>query len=570
MIRYNKKWITLLVLPLILTGCYDLDRYPSDKLSEANFPTSQEQADQLMAGVYNGLQSDNAFGLAFSMDCLGGISTGYDPPSYYNVMRGTYAINNSQVLNKWTNLYEGVARANNALQQLYKTGMSNDLIAQYKGEAKFLRALFYFELLDFFGGVPLYDETVVVSKSYADMKNPRNTAQEVRDFIIKDLDSAAVALPVQWDDANHGRATKYAAVALKGKVLLWNKQYQEAADCFQQVIDSKQYALYDDYAGLFKPGGDDSSEMIFAIQNIGGVGTNYGMPMALYMGSRETYGSCWNNVMPSSYFVDTYEYKDGRPFDWEELFPGFTTDKTVKATTFRSTMGADNKVAAYPEAKEKLLEMYSQRDPRMSASIILPYTHYTGWYANAIEECEFVIAPKVNSGLGYIRTNGNYENYLWRKFVPEGNMDGAINNRLDVPINFPLIRYADVLLMLAECKNELGDQNGAVSLINEVRARPSVDMPGINSGPSYLSATTKEEVFERIKHERAVELACEGHSFSDMKRWGLLTTLNGRIEGDITGRQRFRRNVTERDYLWPIPLSEIDQNPSLEQNPGWE
>jgi hypothetical protein len=147
-------------------------------------------------------------------------------------------------------------------------------------------------------------------------------------------------------------------------------------------------------------------------------------------------------------------------------------------------------------------------------------------------------------------------------------MDGAINNREDTPINFPLIRYADVLLMLAECYNEQNKQDDAVDLINEVRAR--VGMPGINSGPAWLAATTKDQVFERIKHERAVELAAEGHRFGDFKRWGLLETLNGKAEKGFTGKTYYTKVVRERDYLWPIPQTEIDQNPNLTQNPGWE
>ncbi len=90
-------------------------------------------------------------------------------------------------------------------------------------------------------------------------------------------------------------------------------------------------------------------------------------------------------------------------------------------------------------------------------------------------------------------------------------MNGEINNREDTPINFPLIRLADVYLMYAECKNELDDQTTAVEYINKVRQRPSTNMPAINSGATWLKATTKSEVFERIKHERAVELIAEGH-----------------------------------------------------------
>jgi len=78
--------------------------------------------------------------------------------------------------------------------------------------------------------------------------------------------------------------------------------------------------------------------MIFAIQNIGGVGKDHGMPMCFYMGSRETFGSCWNNVMVATTFVDTYENKDGTPFNWEDWFPGFTTNDNVKKQTFRAEL----------------------------------------------------------------------------------------------------------------------------------------------------------------------------------------------------------------------------------------
>ena len=558
----------LLTLTFSLSGCYDLDRTPADQLSSGTFFKTQEHADEAMMGVYNMLQNENVFGLQFSMDCLGGIGFGYDDASYQTIQRGIYDVKSSQVANKWRNLYEAIARANIVLQNVDKCDMSDELKSQYKAEAKFLRGLFYFTLMDFFGGVPIYDETFVVADNFNKMMNPRNSKDEVRTFVLKDLDDAIAGLPEQWNSSNYGRATKYAAIALKGKVLLYNKQYQEAADCFQQVIGSGKFALYKDYAGLFKPGGDENSEMIFAIQNMGGVGTDHGMPMAFYMGTRETYGSDWNNVMVAQDFVDSYEYKDGRPFNWDDWFPGVMESKTNKAriNVFRSTLSS-GKVTKYAEGKEKLLEMYQQRDPRMMATVILPYTTYKGWYANAPEDCEFVIAPSIISGKGYIRVNQNFEAYLWRKFVPEYDMDGAINNRADTPINFPLIRYADVLLMMAECENELGHQDLAVSLINQVRER--VGMPGINSGPDYLKANSKEEVFERIKHERAVELAGEGHSFSDLKRWGLLETLNGRGEYDITGKFRYTRSVTERDYLWPIPADEREKNPNLEQNPGW-
>ena len=268
-----------------------------------------------------------------------------------------------------------------------------------------------------------------------------------------------------------------------------------------------------------------------------------------------------------------YEYKDGRPFDWDEFAPGFNEDNAVKEEVFVSKLTSDNKqVEEYTPYKEKLLVMYDERDPRMQVSIILPYTMYKGWASNAPKDCEYVLV-KSGSTLavnGMIQADGNLNNYLWRKFVPEYDMDGMINNREDTPINFPIIRYADVLLMLAECYNEMdGRRDEAVALINEVRAR--VGMPGINSGPTWLAANSKEEVFERIKHERAVEFACEGLRFSDLRRWGIYEqTMNGKTKVNIYGDSFYSHSVTTRDNLWPIPGSERDKNPLLEQNPGWD
>ena len=182
-----------LALTMSLTGCYDLDRYPTDKLSSATYFKTEEHAKSAIVGVYSRLQNDNVFGLQFSMDCLGGIAMGYDNASYSNIQRGTYDVTNSQVSSKWSNLYESIARANIVLQNIDRCSMSDELKAQYKAEARFLRALFYNELLNFFGGVPIYDETTDVSKDFANMKNPRSTADQVRKFILDDLAVACTA-----------------------------------------------------------------------------------------------------------------------------------------------------------------------------------------------------------------------------------------------------------------------------------------------------------------------------------------------------------------------------------------
>lgn len=630
----------------LTTGCYDLDVYPEGELSSGTFFKTQDHADQAMMGVYNMLPEEHVFGRQYGFDCLGGIGCGYDAPSYKTIANGTYTTTNGDVSNKFKYLYEGIARANIVLQNVDNCDMTDELKLRYKAEAKFMRALYYFTLMDFWGGVPIYDETTIVEDEFLDMLKGKSSFEDVRKFVIADLDEAIKYLPVTWDDANKGRATSGAALALKGKVLLYSatlpivdgvktgdaKYYDEAKACFEEVMgltpDSKYagvYALHDggtkaeDYAELFTPTAENCSEMIFSVQNIGGVGQNFGMPLAIYLGTRSTFGSGWNNVMASTDFVDSYEWEDGTPFKWTEskTIGGYTwagypdydvvtpevteenpladdgeTDPNKKYTKRKNVYlerervffsyfkikddDGDGKnksyditqIDRYTPEKQNLLDMYEHRDPRMAVSIILPYTMYKGWYANAPKDCEFATGPSMgsfNESNGFIRLNDNNFKYPWRKFVPEYDMNGEITDRYDTPINFPLIRLADVKLMYAECLlfGSTHDIQGAIKQINEVRAR--VEMPTV-------SASTVDEAFKKLRHERQVELACEGHSFSDMKRWGLLEeTLNGKPVETITGNVEFTRVVTSRDYLWPFPQSEIDKNPELKkgQNPGW-
>ena len=578
-----KKYRILLgafVASMCLNSCYELDRYPADQISDGIFWQTETHAKQGIMGVYAALREDNAFGMRFAYDCMSDIGVGYDSQGFGPVILGTYSDRHALVEDKWKSLYDGVMRANLVLQKVPGIeSMSEELKTQYLAEARFLRALYYFELYNFYGALPLYDESVNLSTDYNDLKKPRSSEEQVVQFILADLDATVNSnLPVKRIQDDYGRVTLGAAYALRGKVYLYTKEYAKAAKDFEEIIldpsgKGYNYSLYADYAKLFTPEGDQSDEMIFAIQNSGGVGKDYGMPMTFYMGSRATYGSCWNVVLPSATLVGMYEYKDGKPFDWEEVIPGFSSTD-VKDRTFVSVLAEGGKtVASYPEYKDKLLEMYSKRDPRMNETIIMPYTTYPGWVNNQPKTCEFIIARNIapNETNGFIRLSpARTESYIFRKFVPEGNMNGEINNREHTPINFPILRLADVYLMYAECKNELNDQATAVEYINKVRQRPSTNMPAINSGPAWLKASSKEEVFTRIKHERAVELIAEGHRWFDLRRWGIaLEVLPGDVYG-ITGRRLVTRVFTEKDLLWPVPGVEIERNPDLKpNNPGW-
>lgn len=568
------SWMLMLA---VLTGCYDLDRAPFDQPSSSTFWKTEDQCKQGLMGVYAALKNTDLYGKMFMIDVNSDVAAGYD--QYEALQFGTCTPRTGFLNGKWQNGYNAIQRANLAIRSIGEAPIGETVKNQMVGEAKFLRGLIYFHLLDYFGGLPLYDETTDLEKDFNDLMLPRSTAEETRAFIIKDLTEALSAgLPKAWPADNYGRVTLGAVYALLGKVYLYNKDYKQAIVSLEEVTKPEYgYRLFDDYAGLFNLTGHTCEEMIFSIVNLGGVGNNYGMPLCFYAGTRNSYGSCWNNTVPSANLADMYEYTDGRPFDWDEVFPGYTTDNKVRERVYRVTMDDEGKnVVNMPAEAETVKALYARRDPRLSATVIAPYTTYLGWYSNAPKQMTFLLAKNtkgdviaLNESNGYMRNNkGGWETYFWRKFVPEGDWDGAITNREHTPVNFPVIRLADVFLMLAESYNEDGNQAKAVEYINRVRAR--VNMPAINSGPAYLEARTKEAVFERIFRERAFELAGEGIRDSDLRRWGLSEKLLNRVEYGITGKTMFTRKFNkDRDYLWPVPASEIEINPALKQNPGW-
>ncbi len=158
-----KKYILFLAVAGLMSSCYDLDQYPHDKLNSGTFWKTETHAHQGMMSIYASLKNENVFGGYWA--CDGASDIAWDDTWMYGVNVGTYTDRGGIIEGKWQGLYECVARANLLLQNIDNVEMAEDLKLQYKGEAKFLRALCYFELLDFYGGVPLYDEKTIVSNS---------------------------------------------------------------------------------------------------------------------------------------------------------------------------------------------------------------------------------------------------------------------------------------------------------------------------------------------------------------------------------------------------------------------
>lgn len=581
----NISYLLIVIVSLSLSSCYDLDTSPGDKVPASAFYKTEAHVKQALMGIYAEMKVDQAFGLYFMFDNLGETAYGYDAQAYNAAFLGSYTARTAFVQDRWSALYDGIRRANAFISNVSATTAINDTQkGEYIAEAKFLRALFYFALLDFYGGVPYYDETTDVNADFANMKNPRSSASDIRGYIISDLDEAIAKLKPTVAAADYGRATKGSAYALRGKVYLYNKEWPKAISDFEEIVynktDNYGYVLYPDYKELFALyNGKKSNEMIFAIQNIGSAGNTLGMKLDFYLGTRNSFGSCWNNSVPSCDLVDMYEYPDGKPFNWDDVYPGYNAgDATFRRDLLNVKLASDGKsIESLMNADTaKILNTYKNRDPRLMATAIVPYSNYIGWNSNATRNMLFVLNATTggspNESNGFMRNNsGSWVTYFWRKFVPESNLGGAITDRAHTPFEFPLIRLADVLLMLSEAYNENDQLDKAVVELNKVRARTSVNMPGLNSGPSWMAVTSKDDMTTRIRKERAIELAAEGHRFSDLRRWGIAKdVLAKRPARNIYGGVQYTHEFVDRDWLWPIPGVEIERNPAIEQNPNWQ
>ena len=570
---------TMLLAAMTFTGCYDLETYPGDKVNEGTFYKTGDHAHQGLMGIYGMLRLNEAYGYQFCFDHLGDIAYGYN---YYMMFLATYTDRDGTIQAHWQTFYDGIHRVNTFIRSVKGMGgiITDEQINEYVAEAKFLRAMFYFSLTDLFGGVPYYDESTNVNEEFMNLKQPRSSLEEVRAHILEDLDEAIKYLPVEHAASEYGRATKGAAYALRGKVYLYDKEWQSAINDFEEIVYNKSnnygYDLDDDYARVFKLyNGAKSPETVFSIQNKSGVGTEYGMQIQALMGCRGAYGSCWNNTVPSTQLVDMYEFKDGRPFNWDEIFPGYNamTPEQRKELLSVEMDGAGAIVGLREADTAKILSAYTCRDPRLMATVIVPYSHYMGNIGRTTNvDLIFALDHNLsgNANGGTIQNNAGWVSYLYRKFVTEGDQGGAISNRLHTPFAFPLIRFADVLLMLSEAYNEAGQLDKAVIEFNKVRTR--VGMPGLNSGPEWMVVSNKEQMAERIRKERAVEFAGEGLRVSDLRRWGYEIahkTLNNVDAVNIYGEPIYTHLFTERDMLWPIPGVERERNDALTQNPGW-
>lgn len=559
-----------------------LDTNPYDSVGSEKMWTNENLTDMGVMAIYEALRYSKVGLEIYFYDEFGFTGQGRDVTS---LCSGSITAGNSLFSDTWKQLYEGVSRANDAIANIpAKSPVSEEKKRRLVAEAKFMRAYFYYRLNELFKGVPVYLEPTAVDA----FTKGRETEAKVWEVVLNDLADciAEPLLPDRYEKGNagYGRATKAAAYALRGKTYMWMKEYAKAEADFRKVGELGHKLFDGPYRMLFKEENEQCEEMIFTVQNVGMKG--YGSTTQFRLGTRVSFGSCWNTYLPNPDFVESYENADGSPFDWEDYIPGYSamtprerevfflrdglTDEEIQ--TFREK-GAD--MSKYlPEGNEaRIKKVYENRDPRLTASVITPYSTYFG--AIDTEEHTYTLRWPYR---GYdtrepfdIRTHtSTIFYYLYRKYVYEGASETPARDYC--PIDQPLIRYADVLLLLAEALNEQGKTDEAIPYVNQVRRRAGAAL--LNSNV-YTQVKGQEDLRRRIRNERRWEFVIEGVNFFDEMRWRTWKETkfnNGGPSGTkgVTGEIIFA-NTWLGDYLyaWPIPAVECERNGNLVQNEGW-
>lgn len=580
-----KKLLTILFLATLFTACRRdlLDTAPYNAASSETMWTTDGLTDLGVTGVYQAMRLSIATGGAtgnelYQLDRLGftGQATSADA-----LLNGTITSSSGLFSANWQQLYEGVTRANDAIVNIpLKSPSADTKKAKYVAECKFMRAYYYSRLNQLFKGVPLYLEPVVT----AGANKPRETEAAIWDQVIKDLTDAINEpnLPLKTNTP-YGHATKGAAYALRGKAYMYKQDWAKAIADFQSVRDAGYRLFTGSYAALHQTANEQSDEMIFSIQHIN-LANGFGSTTQFYCGSRSSFGSCWNNYLVSPNLVDLYENVNGSPFNWDAIIPGYTNmpaaqrevyffrdGLTAAEITAARTRGLDMSLYLPTGNEARIKRVYENRDPRLNAVVIVPYSTYLGRPQNGADQ---VYTSRWPARLESAPTFDLFTDtrslfyYLYRKYVYEGSTQ--LVDRVSGPTDFPVIRYADVALMWAEALNEQAFSQEAITLVNSVRSRAGVGL--LNSSPA-TTVTTQADLRERIRNERRREFPNEGINYFDEMRW---KTWKEKVFYPGNGiKQIWGANVATYsyggDYLynWAVPATEIQMNNALLQNTGW-
>ncbi|GJM33970.1 MAG: outer membrane protein [Saprospiraceae bacterium] len=491
----------------MLSACEDdLNLTPISDAGSNGFYNNADDFEQAVSGIYASF----------------GVQNNADYPSLYVIMdesrsdniyapgqsgvRDWNAINNfltsistlGTIKNVWNVTFNGIMRANTVLDQLIeKKGVIEDpnLSVRFEAEAKFLRAYFYFDLVKWFGKVPIFDTFVTPTEA---LSIGRSSVAEVYDLIISDLEFAINNLPESYGGADKGRATSLAAKGILARVYLTRSgpklhpdgpclstnEYQQALDLLNDIIGSQKFSMADDFSAIFDYDNEGNSEIVWDLQFIGG------------------------GIGAGGYFPTEY-YDEG----WARInlpFPGGNPGDGSKRVS------------------EDLLNSYEEGDLRVEPTFLI----------------------------GYVGDSGdNIDAKFYDKFM---NTTKAGGDRFDWSLNYPVLRFTDVLMLKAECilQGASGNQSEVDDIVNAVRDRAGLGM---------VSNVTLETLME----ERRREFAGENLRWDDLVRTGMvIDVMNNYITNEDNSGKMLQ--VSNNSIIYPIPQDQLDVKEGLyQQNPGY-
>ncbi len=459
---------------------------------------------------------------------------------------------------KWAVSYEGIARANTVLRNV---GKAADMPASDKtrvtAEARFLRAVYYFELQKHFNKVPYIDEAT------AEPGKVKNSGT-VWTQIEADFKAAYDALPET--QAAAGRANKWAAGAFLGKAYLFQKKYTEAAAILETVIASgkttngAKYGLVDNFADAFSATTENNKEHIFSVQAAAGTGTEQNAQPELVLNFTYTSPAvgCCGFFQPSIDASNSFRTNaNGLP-----LLDG---SYNSPANAIKNDQGIASATAFTLDA--------GNVDTRLDHTVGRRGVPYIDWGDHP--------------GQSWVRDQADAGPYSPKKLMVSkaafaSTTDGSSWTRGFTALNFPVMRFADVLLMAAEAHLEKAgpDLTKAKDYINLVRARAALPVNNITAAVktkvgTYTALATQAEARTALRMERKLELSQEGHRFFDLVRWGIAAdeinkylAFESALLKSRFGGVKFTANKNE---YFPIPQTQIDLQGKdvLTQNPGY-
>lgn len=573
----KKNILSLTVASIILaTSCTSMDMTPKSQGNSESWYTTETELNMAVNEFYI---------LGYWQEPLLASEQWTDNFTYRNtnrgeggsVLDGTLTGQTWYCYNLWQQSYKLISRANSLLNNIHRAesaGLSENLIARYKAEACFARACKYMDLLFFFGDVPYIDRYYTIKETETQLK--RTPVSEIIPKVYEDFDYAIENLPVSYSPSS-SHATKGAALAMKARFAMYMKDYVTMAEAAKACIDLNVYSLEPDFAKLFLQSTKENAEKVF----------------------------CIPRSITSSVVLDQWYVKNGLPRN----AGGYAAD-TPSWDLLASFLCTDG----LPIDESPLFDPHNpfkNRDPRCAMTIVEFGTEHCGY----IYDPSPAAKTTTNTTTGASQTNqdsrinnqyASFNGLVWKKGIDASWTE----NGLQVENDYLIMRYAEVLLMYAEAKIELGEIDDSVlDAINQVRARAY----GVNSSmtDSYPAVTTTDQASLRkaVRIERRMEFAKEGRRYMDLIRWDLAKkalnsynyinlAANDCLEQvvnkglwfwpetpqiDEDGLADFepmaekgliqrgaQRVFPDRQMLWPLPTHDAELcNGNLEQNPGY-